>query len=605
MVLNQKEFWQAVYVDPSSFSDEDLNTNIQLGTSGVRGLIGPGPHSINKFTLGRFALCAVQVLANYYIDDYMIPMLRDHYHTIDDSDPRVGMVNVVIGYDNRYCSEDIAKHIYHLIDQRIPEVITEICPNPVPVSVISTYTGSMSTIGIYISASHCNKDMNGIKIFDVDGTYPDNKTMEIIRDMYLTEEDQKYCPIVDTESEYEYAHIEYPDHYYDLFDHIPVSDDIKKIIRVGYSALHGTGGRMIPQVLYKNGYTNLEFDSTLVEDPKLCFPYDPNPENQNTIRWAMQSFSNNCTFIFYTDTDADRFNVNFLTGEGKYVIPSGQNLAALVAIMYAKFAPKDAPLKIIKSEVTSSVIDYIPEIYGKHIEVINVPVGYKHITGLLSQYRRNGIDAIAIEESCGFNLCDLGLDKDAISAILFILRVSANLLENDSSILDEYIQFSIQNKLHHHASTTYLDISDDIPEDEIIPAIENLGLNRTNSGVYEKYFYKKDYPFLLNDAFIKVRVSGTEPRKVKVYQSVVIEEGFKAHWYRVIFGDGHIDQDFTINTSSYNIYDYILLRIKSLEEVFDTTEEDLEAWSKASQEVAQTIDNVSKDIQRKIEEKCD
>lgn len=606
MVLNQNEFWNCEAHVSHELSEKELSTNIHLGTAGVRGPVGIGPGYINKYTLGRFALCAVQTLANYYIDNYMIPMLRDHYHCFDEEDSRENMVGVIIGYDNRYGSEHYARHIYQLIAQRIEEVSVEICPVPTPVSSISTYTGANSVIGVYISASHCDKDMNGIKIFDVDGSYPSNETMEQIREMYLTEEDQKYYPDCACSAEYKYNNILHHENYYGLFDEvIPVSEDIKKIVKIGYSALHGTGGSIIPKVLYENGYTNLIFDSTIIQDPELCSPYVPNPENGNTIRWAMNNYPNNCTFIFYTDTDADRVNVTFLTGEEKYVIPSGQNLAAIVGIMAAKFFDKDKPLKIIKSEVTTSIIDYLPNIYGDHIEVINVPVGYKHMTGLLSKYRRENINAIAIEESCGFNLCRLGLDKDAIPAILFILQAGCYLFEHESSILEEFIKFSIENKLHHHASTTYLTISDDIPEEDIVPAIESLGLDKTDSSVYEKYYYKKDYPFLLNDGFIKIRVSGTELRKVKVYQSMVIEEGLHAAIYRSFFSDNNLDRDFTIDESAYNIYDYIFFRIKALEEIFSLTEEDLESMSAEADKVKDLLDQASKDIQEQVSAKIE
>ena len=183
-----------------------------------------------------------------------------------------------------------------------------------------------------------------------------------------------------------------------------VADDLKIV----YSPLHGTGHRMVPEVLRRAGLKHLY---TVKEQMVISgdFPTveKPNPEYpevfEQGIRLANEKGSD---LVIATDPDADRVGVMTRTADGSFRTITGNQMGALL-MDYIITAYRETntmpPLPYaVKSIVSSELASRICEANG--VKMYNVLTGFKFIGEVIKKHEEMGEGSFlfGFEESYGY-----------------------------------------------------------------------------------------------------------------------------------------------------------------------------------------------------------
>ena len=134
MLDNDKEIEDSFYKD------------LEFGTGGMRGIMGPGTNRINKYTLGK----STQGLSNFLITKFK------------------SKISVVIAYDCRNNSRELAQIVADVFSANNIKVylFSDLRPTP-ELSFAVKYLNCRC--GIVLTASHNPPDYNGYKVYWEDG----------------------------------------------------------------------------------------------------------------------------------------------------------------------------------------------------------------------------------------------------------------------------------------------------------------------------------------------------------------------------------------------------------------------------------------------------
>lgn len=145
-------------LDQEAFTEltDSFYRNLEFGTGGLRGIMGPGSNRINKYTIGT----ATQGLANYLLKKFPEEEIK-----------------VAIAHDSRNNSDYFAKITADVFSANGIYVYFFEALRPTPeLSFAVRELGCKS--GVMLTASHNPKEYNGYKAYGPDGgqyTSPDDK----------------------------------------------------------------------------------------------------------------------------------------------------------------------------------------------------------------------------------------------------------------------------------------------------------------------------------------------------------------------------------------------------------------------------------------------
>ncbi len=389
-----------------------FGAELQFGTAGLRGIMGPGPNRLNVYTVRRAALGMAAWLKGTDLPQ-----------------------RCAIGYDSRHNSRlftevcacafaenGIETWIYH-----------ELAPTP----MLSYAVRQMGCgCGIVISASHNSGEYNGVKCYGPDGCQmtdaPAAVVMEKITavealtepekpfDTWLAEGTVKLIPEALWESYYEMV----------LAEGLCLSEVAPAKLQVIYTPLCGTGNKPVREILKRIGV-----EATIVTcqekpdgDFKTC-EY-PNPETDAALRESYRVAETiPCDLIMGTDPDCDRIAVAIPEGEGFRKL-TGNELGCLLLdyILRMRKEKNDLPegAFAVRSIVTTSMADRICETYGCQMRA--VLTGFKWIGGEILKEEEQGTQeryVFGFEESCGYLKGTYARDKDAVVAAMLVCEMAA------------------------------------------------------------------------------------------------------------------------------------------------------------------------------------
>ena len=400
--------------------NERFGSDLQFGTGGLRGIVGMGTNCMNVYTVSR---------ASRGIAAYM------SVH---------GMKHVAISYDSRKKSELFAQTAARIFAYRGISVVIarELMPTP----FLSFLTRKEKCgIGIMITASHNPAAYNGYKVYNgKGGQITDRMAEEIAR--YIEREDYFGQEFESFESYVIRGIVRYaPENAEDLY-----LDGIREIVgktnlnglKVAYTALNGTGYRLVPKLLKHAGAEVFLTEPQCVPDENFATCPYPNPEKKEALTLGVRTAEENaCDILIATDPDADRVGIAVRCG-GKYERLTGNE----VGLLLERYLLEDRKRRgedcsrflIIKTIVTTSLAEKIAAEYGAG--VINVLTGFKYIgeqIGLLEEKGETDRFLLGFEESYGYLLGSQVRDKDALVASLAICRMAAEYKERGVNLKDE------------------------------------------------------------------------------------------------------------------------------------------------------------------------
>lgn len=242
-------------------------------------------------------------------------------------------------------------------------------------------------------------------------------------------------------------------------------------VKVVYSALHGTGVKMVPSLLKKAGFQLLEVPSQMKLDGQFPTVKSPNPENSEALRLSIElAEKEGAELVLATDPDADRMGVAVRNRAGKMELLSGNQIGSLLAHyrlerLFAQGVLHKANrsrARLIKTVVTT---DLQKAIGGKFcVEIPETLTGFKYIGAKLRKYEDELLAATGTspsdyrklqeaekrtlhlqhahyyvfggEESYGYSASDFTRDKDANAACLMFAELAAFTRSKNETILD-------------------------------------------------------------------------------------------------------------------------------------------------------------------------
>jgi phosphoglucomutase len=502
---------------------ESFYKDLEFGTGGMRGIMGPGTNRINKYTIGK---------ATAGLGDY----LREQF---------TNQISVVIAYDSRNLSAYFANVAAQVLSAQGIKVyvFNELRPTP-ELSFAVRYLKCQA--GIVITASHNPKEYNGFKVYWNDGGQlvpPHDKgvidkvnAIERFEDIDFNGNDN-LIEFIDEEVDKPYA-----EKVLGLIDQNIVRDTD---IGVVFTSLHGTGITHIPEILKKSGFKNIYVVEEQAE-PDGNFPTvkSPNPEEQSALQMAIElAKEKNADLVMGTDPDADRIGLAVKDHDGNWVVLNGnQSGSILVKYLLDKTPELEYPTSFIcKTIVTTGLIDEMAAKYK--VKCVNTLTGFKYIAREIRLQEGKMKFIGGGEESFGYLADDFVRDKDAIiSAVLFVQIASIakaqglNLLDYLYAIYEEFgvyrerlvsltkkgkegveeIMMMMENfrnetptELNGEKVTRFFDYQSGIIRDLVNNTTRSTEIDHANVLQFETE----------KGSLITVRPSGTEP-KIKFYFSV-------------------------------------------------------------------------------------
>ena len=506
--------------------EESFYKNLEFGTGGMRGIMGIGTNRINKYTLGK----NTQGLSNYLKTTYPNESIK-----------------VAIAYDCRHNSDTLAKVVADVFSANGIKVylFSEMRPTP-ELSFAVRYLNCHA--GIVLTASHNPPEYNGYKVYWQDGgqLVPPNDA-DIIKEI----DDLKYEDIKfnSNDSLIEYIDIEIDEAFAKSTIEnasFNTSAEAKENLKIVYTSLHGTSIKMVPNVLTKAGYTDLNIVPEQSE-PNGNFPtvISPNPEEPEALSMAVALADKiNADIVFGTDPDSDRLGVAVRNNKGEMQLLNGnQTMVVMTNYLLAQWKKAD---KIDGKQFVGSTIVSTPmmlELASSYNVACKVGLtGFKWIAKFIKDFP----DLKFIgggEESFGYMVGDAVRDKDAVSAILLMCEIAAQAKEAGSSVYQELEQMFVDYGFYkeHLISITKKGIEG---ASEIKQMMINLRENPVSKINNQRVVMVEDYQnsiarnlltnefetlqlpksdvliyYLEDGSKVCARPSGTEP-KIKFYFSV-------------------------------------------------------------------------------------
>ncbi len=538
-ILQKAEAWLTDTFDSQTQSDikkliegnpkeleESFYKNAEFGTGGMRGVMGVGTNRINRYTLGK----NTQGLSDY---------LKKSFPGKD--------IKVAIAYDCRNNSQELAKVVADVFSANGIKVFlfSELRPTPELSFAVKKLD---CQCGIVLTASHNPPEYNGYKVYWQDGGQlvppQDTELIETINNLDYSaikfDADESLIEKIDSEVDEAFAKASVENGSFDN------SVSAKENLKVVFTSLHGTSITMIPEVLKRAGFTNVEIVEEQRE-PNGNFPTvkSPNPEEPEALKMALElADKSNADIVIGTDPDCDRLGVAVRDLHGDMILLNGNQTMLVMTWFLLDQWKKEGRIKgnefVASTIVSTPMMKNLTEDYGvKYMEVLT---GFKWIAKLIKDHPE--LDFIGGgEESFGYMVGDFVRDKDAVTATLLACEIAAKMKDEGKSFYKKLLELYTEHGLYREELISL--VKKGIQgEQEIKQMLIDLRENPWEEIDGEKVVLVEDYKtsvakniqdhtqetidipksnvliyYTENGTKIAARPSGTEP-KIKFYISV-------------------------------------------------------------------------------------
>lgn len=408
--------------------EESFYKNLEFGTGGMRGIMGPGTNRINKYTLGK----NTQGLSNYLKQTF----------------PNEA-VKVAIAYDCRHNSKAFGKVVADVFSANgIQVYLFEDLRATPELSFALKHLNCHS--GIVLTASHNPPEYNGYKVYWQDGGQlvppQDNEIIaEINRLNYSEIKFEANSNLI------QYIGKDVDDVFIEScvkngsFD---TAVEAKENLNIVFTSLHGTSITSIPETLQRAGYTKVHIVEEQRE-PNGDFPtvVSPNPEEPEALKMAIELAEKvNADIVIGTDPDGDRLGVVVRNLENELVILNGNQTMILMTDFLMKQWKKEGKIngkQFVGSTIVSTpMMAVLASAYNVECKV--GLTGFKWIAKMIKDFPE--LDFIGGgEESFGFMVGDFVRDKDATTATLLACEIAAQAKADGKTLYEALIDLYVEH----------------------------------------------------------------------------------------------------------------------------------------------------------------
>ena len=418
--------------DPNELT-ESFYRNLEFGTGGLRGIMGVGTNRMNVYTVAM----ATQGFANY----------------IKLMNPGVHDLRVAIAYDCRNNSPAFANITADVMSANGIQVFIFDCLRPTP-ELSFAVRELRCHAGVMVTASHNPKEYNGYKAYWSDGgqlVSPHDKNViaevEKITDpsMVNFKRNPELITVLDEK---------FDDIYLNKVFGLSLSLDLikkHKDLKIVYTPIHGTGRRLVPEILRRKGFENVYcVEEQMVVDGDFPTVKSPNPEEPAAMALAVKKAHEvNADLVLATDPDADRVGVAVKDDKGEFILLNG-NQAASVFLYYlltrwhelGKLTGKEF---VVKTIVTTELLFEIAKKFN--VDRYDVLTGFKFIASKILELEGQKQFIGGGEESYGYLAGDFVRDKDAVIATSLLAEAMAWAAEQGKTfyelLCDIYREFGL------------------------------------------------------------------------------------------------------------------------------------------------------------------
>lgn len=403
--------------DNEAEKEDSFYKDLEFGTAGLRGVVGIGTNRMNKYTVGK----ASQGLAKYIVK--MGGQER----------------GVAIAYDSRHMSMEFSELAALILNAK--GIKTYIFESLRPTPELSFAVRKLGCIsGIVVTASHNPPKYNGYKVYWEDGAQISEPIDgEIIAEVNGTDfADIKTISKEEAieKSLYNVIGPDFDDLYINELKKNTLNPEAIKeaadSLKIVYTPLHGTGGRLAKKLFNELGYKNVHIVKEQ-EEPNGDFPTVsyPNPEDPKAFEYALKLAKEvDADIVLANDPDADRIGLQVKDPKtGEYIVFNG-NMIGLTIAEYLISQKREKGIMpenpaLIKTIVSSNMTDRICEYYG--VELFLALTGFKNIAARIRQFEKTNSNncIMGFEESYGCLIGTHARDKDGIIAVMMLCEIAA------------------------------------------------------------------------------------------------------------------------------------------------------------------------------------
>lgn len=401
--------------------------NLEFGTGGMRGVLGPGTNRLNLLTVRR----AARGIAQY----------------IETQGEAAKQRGFVIAFDNRRMSKEFSREVASVVADVGVRVYLYEEPRTTP--QLSYSVRSLNTfMGMMITASHNPPEYNGLKVYGEDGAQ-------------LNLEDAKQ--VVDTINQLDGAETLEPASFQTYLNSGRIQfigekldqeyqQQVKTVVfdkeifqttelRVVFTPLHGASGGTVRSLMEDLGITNRYFvESQMEPDPEFPTVVSANPEDHSAFEKAMElGTAKQAELLIAVDPDGDRVGLAIFDGQ-EYKLLNGNETGALALHFVLSQHQQRGTLPsrgvAYKTIVTSELGRVIAESFG--VEMEDVLTGFKFIGEKIRENEANPdyTFLFGYEESYGYLAKSFARDKDAVQLVVLLVEMAAYYKQKGMTLLD-------------------------------------------------------------------------------------------------------------------------------------------------------------------------
>ncbi len=392
---------------------EHFYTDLEFGTGGLRGLMGPGTNRMNRYTVAQ----TTQGLAQYVLDS-------------GSSNP-----SVAIAHDSRNGSPEFARVAAEVLAGNGIRVFLYPALRPTP-QLSFTVRSKGCTAGIVITASHNPKEYNGYKVYWSDGGQivppHDSGIIREVRNVHSMDSVRWAA-----DSDLPNIHLlgaGDDEAYLKTVQDLSLDAGLRKEgsdMPLVYTPLHGTGSVSVIPALKNTGFRNVHIVESQRE-PDGNFPtvHSPNPEEGAALAEAIALAKQvNAQLVMGTDPDSDRVGIAVpdTLSESGFRLLNGNETGALL-VHYVLQGRKNAGQLnpqtdfVATTIVTSNLMSELGKRFG--LKVHETLTGFKWIADVIRREEGRSRFVVGGEESYGYMIGDAVRDKDAVAASCLLAEMA-------------------------------------------------------------------------------------------------------------------------------------------------------------------------------------